>query len=126
MNYKSTLIKLAINKSPKKIILWLANKKARGVARITDFHFSSTEHKLYVQMILKGEQELVELWIEDFTLVQYEQSYKLVIHQALSTRPWIDSFIRNFALNRELKIPERYADLVNQLLGFEEPDPKEG
>lgn len=125
MSYKSTLINLAINKSPKKLMLWLANKKIKGVAQLTDYYFNATQHKLYVQLLLKGEQELEEIWIEDFTLVKYQGSYKLVIHQALSTRPWIDSFLRNFALHREIKIPEQHADLVRQLLSSDESEIEE-
>lgn len=126
MSYKSTLVKFAVKQTPKKMMLWLANKKTRGVAKLTDFHFNSAERKFYVQMVLTGEQESVELWIEDFTLVAHEKSYKLVIHQAQSTRPWLDNFLRNFALNRELKIPEQHADLIHELLNSDFSDPEEG
>ncbi|WP_428356787.1 hypothetical protein [Methyloprofundus sp.] len=125
MSFKSTLAKFAVKQTPKKMMLWLANKKIKGVAKLTDFHFNPAEHKLYVQMILSGEQEKVELWIEDFTLVVHEKSYKLVIHQAQSTRPWLDKFLRNFALNRELKIPEQYADLIHGLLNSDFSEPEE-
>lgn len=101
------------------MILWVANKKAKGVAKFTDFSFNSTERKLYAQLLLTGEQEVVELWLDDFTLITYEESFQLVIHQIQSNRPWLDSFLKNFVLEREWKIPDKHADLIHYLLALE-------
>ncbi|WP_143735840.1 hypothetical protein [Methyloprofundus sedimenti] len=101
------------------MILWAANKKARGVAKLTDFSFNSEERKLYAQMLLSGEQDATNLWIEDFTLITQEKSFLIVIHQAQSNRPWIDTLLRNFVLEREWKIPDNHADLIHYLLALE-------
>ena len=125
MGYKSSLVKFAINKSPKKMTLWLANKKTRGVAKLTDFSFNFDERKLYAKMRLSGEQEVVELWFEDFTLVNYKNSFQLVIRQVQSNRLWLDTLLTNFVLEREWKIPDKHADLIHQLLASQNPEQKE-
>ena len=125
MSYKNTLVKFAIKKTPKKMILWAANKKAKGVAKLTDFSFNSEQRKLYAQLLLAGEQETVELWLEDFTLITHEESFQLVIHQIESNRPWLDSLLRNFVLEREWKIPDKHADLVHYLLAMESTEQEE-
>ena len=119
MSYKKSIVKFAIKKTPKKMILWVANKKAKGVAKLTDFSFNSEKRKLYAQLLLAGDQEIVELWLEDFTLITHEESFQLVIHQIQSNRPWLDNFLKNFILEREWKIPDKHADLIHYLLALE-------
>lgn len=119
MSYKKSIVKFAIKKTPKKMILWVANKKAKGIAKLTDFRFNSNEGKLYTQLRLSGDEELVELWLEDFTLTPYKQSFRLTIHQIQSNRPWLDSLLKNFVLEREWKVPDKHADLIHYLLALD-------
>ncbi|HIG65575.1 MAG TPA: hypothetical protein EYQ43_08500 [Methyloprofundus sp.] len=119
MSYKKSLVKFAIKKTPKKMIFWVANKKAKGIAKLTDFRFNSKERKLYAQLLLSGEEKKVELWLEDFTLTTHKQSFQLVIHQIQSNRPWLDCLLKNFVLEREWKVPDKHADLIHYLLALD-------
>lgn len=120
MSYKSTLIKFAIKQTPKKMVLWLANKKTKEIAELIDFIFDLDDRKLYAQILMAGDEEAIELWIEDFTLVTYDDSYKIVIHQVKSNRPWLDTLLTKFILEREWKVPDKHVQLLSELLAFEE------
>ncbi len=125
MSYKSTLVRFAIKQTPKKMVLWLANKKTKDIAELTDFSFNLEERKLYAQMVLAGEEEAVDLRIEDFTLVAHEESFRISIHQVQSNRPWLDTLLMKFLLDREWKVPEKHADLIHELLASEDPEQEE-
>jgi hypothetical protein len=125
MSYKSTLVRFAIKQAPKKMVLWLANKKTKDIAKLTDFNFDLEERKLYAQLLLTGEEEAVELWIEDFTLVPHEESFRIAIHQVQSNRPWLDILLAKFVLEREWRVPEKHADLIHELLASEDSEQEE-
>ncbi len=125
MSYKSTLVRFAIKQTPKKMVLWLANKKTKDIAELTDFSFNLEERKLYAQMVLAGEEEAVDLRIEDFTLVAHEESFRISFHQVQSNRPWLDALLMKFLLDREWKVPEKHADLIHELLASEDPEQEE-
>lgn len=93
MSYKTGLIKMAIKWTPKSLILWVANIKLKGVAELTDFSFDLEARKAYVQTMLLGEAEPIEVWLEDFAVVSDGGSYQIIIQQAQSNRPWLDNVL---------------------------------
>lgn len=127
MSYKSKLVKIAFNSTPKKMILWVVNKKLRGIAQLTDFNFDSDERQLYAQMMLEGEQEQepVEVWLEDLTLVTDEERYVLVVQNARSSRPWVDALLTNIVLGREWKVPNKQKELIHELFASNDSEPSE-
>ena len=123
MSYKNSLLKLALNNTPKAITLWAVNKKLKGLAELTDFEFNSDERKLYAEVVLAGEEEAIEVSLDDITLITDEEPYKLVIQQVKSSRPWLDALLTRVVLNREWKIPESQAELVHELFAVKsEPE----
>lgn len=103
------------------MILWAANKKLRGIAELTDFSFDSVEKKLYAQMILSGEEESVDVFLEDFSIVTTDENvYKLSIQYVKSNKPWLDVFLNKIVLSREWKIPDSQIELVQELILQEE------
>ncbi|MDP2902477.1 MAG: hypothetical protein Q8N96_05160 [Methylovulum sp.] len=97
MSYKTSLIKMAIKWTPNMIILWVANIVLKGIAELTDFSFDLDARKAYVQTKLYGETETIEVWLEDFAVTSEGGSYKLIIHQAQSNRPWLNNLLSRIA-----------------------------
>lgn len=97
------------------MVLWAANKKLKGVAELTDFSFDSEERTLYAEMILVGEEEPVDVLLEDFTVVTNDGSYRLHIQQVQSNRPWLDTLLNKVVLGRGWKIPDSHIELVQEL-----------
>jgi len=122
MSYKTSLVKMALNNTPKTMVLWAANKKLKGVAQLRDYSYNSEERKLYTQMLLDGEEEAVDVFLDGFTILVDEGIYKLVFQQVRSSRPWLDVLLNKVLLSREWKIPESKMELVQELFEVDNPE----
>lgn len=115
MSYKVSLLKLAINKTPRKIIRWAVNKKLKEIGELTDFSFNTHDKKLFVQVMLEGEVAPIELLLEKFTIIVDGERGHLIIEQAKSNRPWIDTILNQHLANREWRIPDSQVAFVQEL-----------
>lgn len=108
------------------LILWVANIVLKGIAELTDFSFDIDARKAYVQTQLYGETETIEIWLEDFAIVRDEESYKFIIHQAQSNRPWLTNLLAHI-IGKAWKIPvipelAPHIELIAELLKAESPE----
>lgn len=127
MSYKASLIKLAIKWTPKGLIMWVSNMVLKGIAKLTDFNFDLDARKSYVQVLLYGESESIEVWIEDFAVIKQEDIYKLIIQQAHSNKPWLNNILARI-VGQAWKIPVpaqliSHAELLSELFAAKTDDP---
>lgn len=120
MSYKTSLIKVALNKTPSAVIVWLVNKKLKGVAKLTHFNFNSDERKLFVKLKFRGEADSFDICFDDFTLLSDEEPYNLVIARVSASKPWVDALLTRLVLNKRIKIPKSNSELIKKL--FESND----
>jgi hypothetical protein len=119
MNFKISLLKMAIKWTPKSLILWVANIRLKGIAELIDFSFDLEARKSYVRIKLFGEAESIEVWLEDFVVVNDEGSYKFILHQAQSNRLWLDNLLSRI-VGKEWKIPVMpQTELITELFKVE-------
>lgn len=104
MRMKSGLIRMAIRLTPNKLVIWVANKILKGIAELTKFRFDLDGRKLYVQTRLYGERETIEVCLEDFAVFNDGKSYRFIIHQAKSDRPWLNNLLSRI-VGKAWKIP---------------------
>lgn len=104
MSFKTSLIKMAIKLTPNKLIIWVANIVLKGIAELVDFNFDIEERKAYAQIQLLGESETIEVWLEDFAIVNEEESYRLIVQQAQSNRIWLNNLLSRI-VGKAWKIP---------------------
>jgi len=104
MNFKTSLIKMAIKWTPNMLIIWVANIILKGIAELVDFNFDLEARKSYVQIQLLGESETIEVWLENFTVVSDEGGHSLIIEQAQSNRIWLNNLLSRIA-GKAWKIP---------------------
>lgn len=104
MSFKTGLIKIAIKLTPNIMIIWVANIIFKGIAELMDFNFDLEARKVYVQIQLLGEAETIEVWLEKFSIVSDEESYKLIIQQAQSNRLWLNNLLSRI-VGKAWKIP---------------------
>ncbi len=107
------------------MVLWAANKKLKGVAELIDFSFDSEERTLYAEMVLQGEDEPINVLLEEFSVITHEERYLLLIHKVQSNRPWLDGFLNKVILEREWKIPDSQIELVQELFDSDNSDQEE-
>jgi hypothetical protein len=127
MSFKSGLIKTAIKWTPKSLVMWVANIVLKGIAELSDFNFDIDARTAYGQVLLAGEAEPIEVWLDDFAVIGDGDSYKLVIQKAKSNRLWLDNiFARIVGKDWNIPVPAQYAAqfaLVAEL--FSQPESPE-
>ncbi len=126
MSFKTGLIKMAIKWTPNMMIIWVANIILKGIAELVDFNFDLEARTAYVQVQLLGESETIEVWLENFVIVNDEGSHKLIIQQAQSNRLWLNNLLSRIA-GKAWKIPAipqftAEIELISELFKAESPD----
>lgn len=104
MSIKSTIVKLVIKLTPDILIIWASNIILKGIAELTEFSFDLDARKVYVQTRLYGEEETIEVCLEDFAVFNDGESYRFIIHQAKSDRPWLNNLLARVT-GKAWKIP---------------------
>lgn len=120
MSYKARLVKLAINWTPKFLILWIANMKLKGVARLIDFSLDLDTRRAYVQTQLVGEADPIEVLVQGFAVVTDGANYGLIVQRAESNKPWLANVLSHI-VRKTWVIPvvpglARYLRLMAELL----------
>lgn len=119
MSFKSGAIKFTCKSTPKKMVFWLFNKKLKGIAKLIDYEIDFDGRKIQSKVQLEGEEEFVDVCLEDFALLKNEQYYAFVIQQVQSNRPWLNNALTRAILGREIEIPDKHTRLVQDLFSFE-------
>ena len=104
MSIKSRLVKMVIKLTPNLLIIWVSNVILKGIAELTEFSFDLEARKVYVQTRLYGEKETIEVCLEDFSVFSDGDSYRFIIHQAKSDRPWLNNLLSRI-IGKAWKIP---------------------
>lgn len=126
MSFKSSLVKMAIDWTPKMMVMWVANMVLKGIAELTDYSFDLDTRKAYVQTTLYGEAESIEVWVEGFAIVSDGESKKFIIQQAQSNKPWLNNIFSHI-VGKAWKIPvipqlTAHIELIAELLKAESPE----
>jgi hypothetical protein len=129
MSYKTGLIKMAIKWTPNAMIIWVANIVLKDIAELKDFNFDLETRKAYVQTQLLGESETIDVWLEDFAIVNDEDGYKFVVQQARSNRIWLTNLLSRI-VGKAWKIPvipqlAAQMELISELFKAENPEQKD-
>lgn len=88
---------MAIKSAPKKLVTWVANQKLKGIAEITGFEFDLDARKAYVQTKLYGEDQAIEVWLEEFAVINDGDGYRFILKKAKSNRPWLANLLSRIA-----------------------------
>lgn len=91
MSYKARLVRLAVKWTPKFLVLWIANMKLKGVARLLAFSLDLDARRAYAQARLAGEGEPIEVLVEGFAVLTDGASYRLIVLRAASNKRWLNS-----------------------------------
>ncbi|MCX7092942.1 MAG: hypothetical protein NTY50_05780 [Methylobacter sp.] len=129
MSYKTGLIKMAIKWTPNAMIIWVANIVLKDIAELKDFNFDLETRKVYVQTQLLGESETIDVWLEDFAVVNDEDGYKFIVQQARSNRIWLTNLLSRI-VGKAWKIPvipqlAAQMELISELFKAENPEQKD-
>ena len=126
MSFKSSLVKMAINWTPKTLVLWVGNLVLKGIAELTDFKFDLDTRKAYVQTTLYGEAEPIEIWLNNFTVRREGEAYYFILEQGLSNKPWLSNLLAKIAgKGWKMSVPPQFkahVELLAELLKADAAD----
>ena len=105
MSFKTSLIRTAIKLTPKALILWVGNIVLRGIATLTDFQLDLDNRTAFIRTQLQGEAEPIEIWLDNFTLLQDGENYHFMVSEARSNKVWLTNLLDRFT-GKAWKIPE--------------------
>ncbi len=125
MSYQSHIIKFSYKMTPKKLVYWLVNSQLKGIAKLVEYDIDFNGRKILSKVQLEGEDESIDVTLEDFTLIKNGAQYTFAIQQAHSNKIWLNNAMSKAMLGREIKIPEKYSQLVQDLFSFHFPDPED-
>ena len=116
---------MIIKLTPNLLIIWVSNIILKGIAELTEFSFDLEARKVYVQTKLYGEKETIEVCLEDFAVFSDGDSYRFIIHQAKSDRPWLNNLLAHIT-GKAWKIPAipqltAQLELLTELLNTKTP-----
>ncbi len=124
MSFRARLIKIALKianqQTPKKIIIWVANKILKDIAQLTDFSVDLDARTAYSQILLAGETEAIEVWLDGFGMIRAEENYRIIIQQAHSNKVWLTNIFTHI-IGKGWKVPvlpplTPYMELIYELL----------
>lgn len=104
MSLKTSIVKLAIKLTPRKLISWVANIVLKDIAELTSLSFDLETRTAYIQIQLVGESETIEVWVDGFAIIPDQGSYKFIIEKANSNRLWLDNIFSRI-VRKTWKIP---------------------
>lgn len=121
MSMKASIIRTAIRLTPTSLIVWAGNFVMKGIGKMMAFHFDLDQRKVYVCTLLQGEQEPIEVWLEDFAILQDGDQYCVILKQARSNKIWLTNLLAKVT-GRAWRIPavpqlKPHMGLVTELLG---------
>ncbi|MGZ5577009.1 MAG: hypothetical protein ACXWEV_09015 [Methylobacter sp.] len=126
MSFKTGLIKMAIKYTPNVMVIWVANIVLKGIAELKDFSFDLDARTAYVQIQLVGEVETIDVWMEDFAIINDDGAYQFIIQKAESNRIWLSNILSRIT-GKAWRIPEipqlaPHLGLISELLKAESPE----
>ncbi len=104
MSFKSSLIKTAIKLTPNVLVIWGANLVLKGIAELSEFSFDLDARTAYVQTRLNGEEGIIEVSFQNFSIINTEGTYEFILQEAKSNRPWLDNLLSRI-VGKAWKIP---------------------
>jgi hypothetical protein len=125
MRYRIRLLKLAIRWTPKIIVVWAANIVLKNIAELTDFSVDLDARTTHTQVLLAGENEAIDVWLDGFAVLNDGENYHFFIQNARSNKLWLSNALAHI-VGKNWKIPvtpqlKAPIGLVAELLKPESP-----
>ncbi len=124
MGFKAWLIKMVINMTPNFIVKTAANLILKDIAELSDFVFDLDNRSAYVNILLAGEDEPIEISVDGFGIEgKQEATYQFIIEQAHSNKLWMNNLLSR-VVGKAWDIPDQpqyqeQMELVAEILKME-------
>jgi hypothetical protein len=84
--------------------------------RMLNFSIDSKSKRIRLEILLKGETEPVTITVEEYQLINEAGADFVTIKKASASREWINALLQDFAIDKPIPLPAKYANIVKTAL----------
>jgi hypothetical protein len=84
--------------------------------KVLRIDLDTSRKTLHAEILLDGEHEAVQLKVGRYELHDCEGRYSLILYEIETSRAWLNTLAGNFLEGREVKIPAKYAKMLNKVV----------
>ena len=94
----------------------LLNMKIEKYGAVHLLELDSNQKTMKIEVLLKGEQEILEAKVHKYSIEQRDEEYFLVLHNVETSREWINLVIEDYLNKEEFKLPEKYVSMIKAVI----------
>jgi hypothetical protein len=84
--------------------------------RMLNLAIDSKNKKIRLEILPKGETSPLAVVIEEYEIATRKGVESILIKRASASREWIDAVLKDFATNKTIPLPEKYATILKTVL----------
>jgi hypothetical protein len=84
--------------------------------RMLNLSIDSKTKRIRLEILLKGETEPIAITIDEYQLTNAAGAEFIVIKKASASREWINALLQDFAIDKKVPLPAKYANMAKTVL----------
>ena len=96
---------------------YLINQSIKEFGQLVELKIDNRSKSVTVSILLNGESLPMKLRIDEYEIIRDNSSAGILIKDASSDKPWLNSIIKKFVIGKALKVPADRIDYLDDLLG---------
>jgi len=81
------------------------------------FDLDSQNKKIYLDLMLKGEQESLKVEIKDYEIIEENDKAYITFQSVVTSREWINTIVETFLKDdKKVEIPKQYVKLLGVVI----------
>lgn len=81
-----------------------------------DFQIDTTNKNITLKVLLDGEKETLDIYIKGYEIVKHADKNFIKIKELTTSKKWMNTIAKEFVIDKEIEIPERYVNLLSIVL----------
>ncbi len=104
------------NKAFSKGMMIAANKQIEPYGEVLVFSLDTKKKSISMEVMLKGEYDVLKVKIEKYTLVERDGKHLLQVTRLTTSREWINILAATYLEGREFEVPSEYAGMLTAVI----------
>ncbi|MCK5248646.1 MAG: hypothetical protein KAJ98_01685 [Spirochaetaceae bacterium] len=96
---------------------YLINQSIKEFGQLVELKIDNRGKTVTATIILNGETLPMNLRIDEYEIIRDNSSAGMLIRDASSDKPWLNSIIKKFIIGKALKVPADRIDYLEDFLG---------
>lgn len=84
--------------------------------KLTNFKINSTEKKIVISVILKGEVSPIDIKIGEYILTSSGGKEYITAKSVSASREWLEMALNDYFKGKPIEIPSQYAGMIKKVL----------